>query len=148
MRLKYGVGVEVTESFRWAMYTSPQGYGLNAQTLPKALRYYLQPSRGRIFVGGDLSQAEARVVAYIARCKELIDLFNDPTRHVHSENAIAIFGHTVEKDSPDYTLAKSIVHASHYGEGPHRLSVQTGIPIKRTKQLLEAYHAKRPEIRQ
>lgn len=147
MRLMYGVGVETTESFRWAMYCNPHGYGLNAQTLPKALRYYCTAPPGRIFVGGDLSQAEARVVAYLSGCRQLIECFNDPTRSVHLENAIATFGHAVEKDTPEYTLAKAVVHASNYREGAYTFSSQSGLPVKITKKLLENYHAARPEIK-
>lgn len=130
------------------MYKSPHGFGLNAQTLPKALRYYLVAPPGRIFVGGDLSQAEARVVAYLSRCRDLIDLFNDPTRHVHQENALVVFGRPVEKDSPEYTLAKAVVHASNYREGPYKFSVQAGLPVRVVRELLTRYHAKRPEIHQ
>lgn len=147
MKLEYGVGVEITESFRWAMYTSPLGYGLNAQTSPKALRYFLEPPPGRIFAGGDLSQAEARVVAYDSCCKDLIEVFNDPTRSVHLENALAFFGHPVEKDTPLYTAAKAGVHGIHYKEGPYRLSVSIGFPVKQTRKLIEGYHQRRPEIR-
>jgi hypothetical protein len=147
LRLEYGVGIDSTETMRWAMYKSPQGFGLNAQTLPKALRYYLTAPDGRIFCGGDLSQAEARAVAYQSICRDLIDLFNDSKRHIHSENAVVVFGHPVEKDSPEYVLAKAVVHASNYREGPHRFSVQAGIPVSRARELLETYHGKRPEIR-
>lgn len=147
MKLEYGVGLEITETFRWAMYKSPLGYGLNAQTLPKALRYYCTAPEGRIFVGGDLSQAEARVVAYLSKCPDLIKLFNDPKRHIHTENAIVVFGHAVEKDGPEYTLAKAVVHASNYGEGPFRFSTQAGIPVSFARKLLTNYHSKRPEIR-
>lgn len=147
MRLMYGVGVQVTETFRWAMYTNPHGFGLNAQTLPKALRYYLRAPSGRIFVAGDLSQAEARVVAYLSKCRELIACFNDPARSVHLENALAVFGRAIEKDTPEYTLAKAVVHASNYREGPKRFSVQAGLPVSVTRRLLANYHSKRPEIK-
>lgn len=146
MRLKYGVGVQVTETFRWAMYRNPHGFGLNAQTLPKALRYYLTAPQGRIFVSGDLSQAEARVVAYLSNCKHLIEVFNDPTRSVHLENALAIFGKAIEKETPEYTLAKAVVHASNYREGPRVFSAQSGLPMATTKKLLANYHRARPEL--
>lgn len=146
MRLEYGVNVGGTESFRFAMNKSPFGRGCNAQTLPKELRYYLVPPPGRVFVEGDLSQVEARTVAYLSRCKDLIELFNDPTRHAHSENAIAVFGHPVEKDSPEYVLAKQLVHASHYREGPWKFAVSTGLPMPVARRMMATYHAKRPEI--
>lgn len=143
-----GWTVEGTETFRWSSSTNPHGYGINLQTLPKALRYYLVAPPGRVFVQGDLSQAEARVVAYLSGCTELIECFNDPTRSVHLENAIAVFGKAVEKDTPEYTLAKAVVHASNYREGPFVFSTQSGLPVSTTRRLLDNYHRKRPEIHQ
>ena len=148
MRLEYGVIVNSTETYRFAMKESPFATGCNAQTIPKALRHMYLPPPGRMFVQGDLSQAEARIVAYLANCHDLIELFNDPKRSVHLENALAVFGHAVEKDTPEYTLAKAVIHASHYREGPIKFSVQTGLPVKEAKRLLANYHGKRPEIRQ
>src|SRR3990167_2880802 len=147
MKLEYGVNIAGTETFRFAMNKNPFGKGCNGQTLPKSLRYYLVPPPGRIFACGDLSQAEARVVAYLARCKDIIELFNDSTRHVHKENAIVVFGHEVEKDSPEYVLAKQVIHASNYRMGAYRFAVHTGLDVATCKQLLNNYHAKRPEIR-
>ena len=146
LKLEYGINMAGTETFRFAMNKNAFGRGLNAQTMPKALRFYLVPPPGRIFAQGDLSQAEARVVAYLSKCKQLIEVFNDPKRHVHQENAIAIFGHTVAKDSPEYVLAKGILHASNYRMGPHQFAVSTGMDIKTCKDLLEKYHGARPEI--
>src|SRR3990167_8223403 len=130
------------------MYKHPLGYGLNAQTDPKALRYFKLAPEGRIFVAGDLSQVEARVVAYLSHCRELIECFNDPTRSVHLENAIAVLGRAVEKDTPEYTMSKSIVHGSNFREGPKVLSSQCGQPIPLCKKLLANYHRKRTEIHQ
>jgi DNA polymerase I-like protein with 3'-5' exonuclease and polymerase domains len=148
LNLDFGVGVEVTETLRWAMYKHPLGYGLNAQTDPKALRYFKLAPEGRIFVGGDLSQVEARVVAYLSHCQQLIDCFNDPKRSVHLENAIAVLGRSVEKDTPEYTMSKSIVHGSNFREGPKVLSSQCGKPIKECRKLMQNYHRNRPEIYQ
>lgn len=136
-----------TESFRWSAGLNPKGLGFNDQTAPKGVRHFFLAPPGRILIQPDLSQAEARLVAYFSSCRGLIELFNDPTRSVHLENALRIFGHSVEKDSPEYTLAKSIVHASNYREGPRRFSQQTGIPVKEAKVLLEKYHSVYPEIR-
>src|SRR3990167_2067157 len=99
MKLEYGVTVESTETFRFAMNLSPFERGCNAHTMPRGLRFQYEPPLGRVFVSGDGSQVEARWVAYLSKCKDLIDLFADPTRHVHQENAILVFGHPVEKDS-------------------------------------------------
>lgn len=148
MRLRSSWGVEITESFRWAAYCHPLGDGLNQQTLPKSLRYYLEPPPGRIFCGGDLSQAEARVVAYDSRCRDLIEIFSDPKRSLHMENGLAFFGHPVVKDSHEYKAAKSGVHGIHFMEGPKLLSVNIGRPVRETRKLIDGYHRRRPEIRQ
>lgn len=148
LRFEYAIGVEATESFRWASYNHPQGYGCNAQTVPKQLRYYLCAPAGRVFVSADLSQAEARVVAYESVCDDLMQVFADPKRSVHQENAIAFYGHPVEKDSPRYVASKAGVHGIHYREGPYRLSVSIGMPVSVTKKLIEGYHQRRPQIRQ
>lgn len=147
MRLDYGVLVDGTESFRFAMNVHPFGKGLNAQTMPKVLRYYLVAPPGRVFVGGDQAQAEAREVAYLSQCKDLIEVFNDCTRNVHLENALAVFGHEVIRDSPEYVAAKSVVHGIHYGEGPKKISMSTGIELPTTKALIQNYHGRRPEIK-
>ena len=148
MKLRYGVTVESTETFRFAMNLSPFERGCNAHTLPRSLRYKYEPPPGRVFVSGDGSQVEARWVAYLSKCKDLIKLFDDPTRHVHLENAILVFGHPVKKDTPDYKLSKELVHGVHYREGPFLMSTKLGLPVKETRKLRMNYLSKRPEILQ
>lgn len=101
-----------------------------------------------VFIQPDLSQAEARVVAHLCGSQRMIDLFNDPTKSIHMENAKAIFGSYPKKDSPDYILAKKTVHASNYRISAAFFSTVAGIPKAKASALLEAYHAANPEIRQ
>jgi DNA polymerase I-like protein with 3'-5' exonuclease and polymerase domains len=135
-----------TETGRWSSGKSPRRRGLNLQTVPKVLRNAYRAPKGRVFIQPDLSQAEARVVAYLARCQGLVDLFGDPTRSVHMENALAIFGHAVKKDSKEYVLAKQCLHAANYKMGPDRFSIEASITKLRAKQILEAYYSQYPEI--
>ena len=135
--LQFGVGPEATESFRWAMYKSPHGWGLNAQTMAKYFRYFVLAPPGRVICAGDLSQAEARVVAFESNCRDLIEIFSDPKRNVHLENALVVFGHPVVKDTPEYTLAKAGIHASNYREGAKQFASQNGLPFAAAKQILE-----------
>lgn len=53
----------------------------------------------------------------------------------------------MEKDTPEYTLAKAVVHASNYREGAYVFSTQSGLPVAITRKLLSNYHSKRPEIK-
>lgn len=135
-----------TETGRWSSGKSAHRRGLNTQTVPKLLRFAYEASPERVFIQPDLSQAEARVVAYLARCAPLIKLFNDPKRSVHMENGIAIFGYAPEKDSKDYVLAKQCLHAANYMMQAERFAVETGITLVRAKEILAAYHATYPEL--
>ena len=113
---------------------------------------------GKSFVYRDYSQAEARVVAYLARCRGLIELFEDSTRDVHKENAARIFGIPVEQISYEQRyLAKRVVHASNYGMREDRLveiinadSEETGIRVSQAqaKVILNKYFMIYPEIQE
>ena len=155
MKLLYGASPDFTESFRYAFRKHPLGVGLNANTLPKHIRHLYHPPPGHIFGVPDYSQAEVRLVAYLSQCKDLLEIFSDPTRNVHSENAAMVrtalsgvpYDPTkITKDSIEYVLGKSTVHAFNYMEGPWKFSWQTGIPFKDSKRLLEACRKQRPEI--
>lgn len=135
-----------TETGRWSSGKSAHRRGLNLQTVPKILRYSYEAPPMRVFIQPDLSQAEARVAAYLARCPDLIALFNDPKRSVHLENALAIFGHDVSKESKDYVIAKQCLHAANYKMGPDRFAVEAGISQQRAKDILAAYYARYPEL--
>jgi DNA polymerase I-like protein with 3'-5' exonuclease and polymerase domains/uracil-DNA glycosylase len=146
--LGFTANVAGTETGRWSFSKSQRNTGFNAQTMPKVLRYMIQPPPGRIFIQPDLSQAEARIVAWLSDCKSLIELFDDPTRSIHMENARAVFKREVEKDSPEYVLAKAMIHAANYMMGAKKFAVETGLHISKATELLETYHEQRPEIRQ
>jgi len=113
---------------------------------------------GKVFVYRDLSQAEARIVAHLAGARGLIELFDDPSRDVHRENAARIFGTTVgDVTYVQRYLAKRVVHATNYGMEADRL-VQvvnedarvTGVRIDRAQAsaLITKYFMLYPEIRE
>lgn len=137
-----------TETGRWSSGKSAHRRGLNIQTVPKLLRYEYEAPPGRVFIQPDLSQAEARVVANLASCKPLMDLFADPKRSVHMENGVAIFGYAPVKDSKEYVLAKQCLHAANYMMQADRFAVETGISVVRAKEILSNYHAAYPELAQ
>jgi DNA polymerase-1 len=116
------------------------------------------PDEGCVFLYPDFSQAEARVVAVQARCQGLIELFTDPSRDVHRENAARIFGKSVESISPiERYLAKRVVHAANYGMEAKRLAAVvnedatiTGVRIStdEAQHLLIQYFLLYPEIKE
>jgi len=105
-----------TRTGRLASRVSIHGTGTNLQNQPPALRRMFIPDPGKVMWSIDYSQAEARVVAWLARCESLIELFNDPTRDVHKENAARFYDIPVEVVTfLQRYVAKRTVHASNYG---------------------------------
>lgn len=152
-----------TRSGRLAYRKGLDGTGTNLQTIPsrkavgEQIRQMFISDPGKLFIYPDYKQAEAWVVAYLARCEGLIELLNDPTRDVHYENAARIFNKQVsEVTKEERYLAKRVVHASNYGMGPDRLvelvaedSETSGVRINKQQasQLMAKYFFVYPEIK-
>lgn len=101
------------------------------------------PDPGFTFFDVDYAQADARVVAWDSGCKRLIDIFNDPDRDLHSENAITLFG-KLTKESRQ--LAKNGVHAVNYNVKAKTLAVTLGISITQAQKFIDAWFNKNPEV--
>jgi len=123
------------------------GGGGNLQNIPKRteegkmIRKLFVPDEGKILLSVDLSQAEARVVAWEANNIPLIEAFLTPEKDVHWENAKRIFGlpskleyeptnffiNSLTKEEHTHyeyrNIGKTIKHATNYGMGP--LMLQT-----------------------
>lgn len=106
-----------TRTGRLASRANIYGSGTNLQNIPPRLRKMFVADPGKVFFYVDLSQAEARVVAYLARCESLIELFQSG-RDIHKENSQRFFGFY---DEEHRITVKRIVHGSNYGEGPDRI---------------------------
>lgn len=74
-------------------------YGLRTN-LPNIKKLFV-PEPGYVYVDVDLEQADAQVVAWESDCQRLKDIFKDPTKDFHSENAFGFYegikGETVGK---------------------------------------------------
>jgi len=147
-RAKTSYLITGTETGRLSSRETVYGTGTNLQNVPKGIaRRIFIPDSGKLFINGDLSQAEARVVAYLAGENRLIGVFSNGG-DIHRRNAATIFKKPEEKVSvTERTLAKRIVHASNYGMGPRRFSKTCGIPEKEAKRLLNLYFATYPKIK-
>jgi len=150
--IPYSANPPGTETNRWAFSKSPRDRGLNVQTLPKVMRVMCDAPPGRAFICPDLPQADARIVAWDARCERLIELFLNPNIHFHLENCIRLFGLTKEeaygKDEhgipwkdrdPRYVLGKAMGHAANYRMAAKRLAMELGIDLPEAKRLLNFY---------
>ena len=108
---------------------------------------------GYVFVEGDLSQAEARVVAYYSEEQRLIELY-EQNKSVHEYVGSIIFQKPINKytDPGLYHVAKVIVHGSNYGLGPFKMSEgilnDTGIVVtpSECKKRQQIYYQNFPNI--
>lgn len=146
MRCSYVIGG--TETGRLSSRKSVFGTGTNLQNIPSGVcRRMFIPDEGKVFVQADLSQAEARVVAYLAEEERLIDLFAKGG-DIHTQNAAWIYGKDSKTVTPEERdLAKRLVHASHYGIGGRTFGYHAGIPQSEAQTLLSKYFDTFPNIK-
>lgn len=146
IRCSYIIGG--TETGRLSSRESVFGSGTNLQNIPKGVcRRMFVADEGRVFIEADLSQAEARVVAYLAEEERLIDLFNRGG-DIHTQNAAWIYSKAVgDVTYEERELAKRLVHASNYGIGPRTFAHHAGVNEREAKRLLERYFDTFPRIR-
>jgi DNA polymerase I-like protein with 3'-5' exonuclease and polymerase domains len=138
------------------------GTGANMQNQPERAYPMFCADEGYELTYFDLSQAEARIVAYgwnvMALKENFIRSMEDKSYDVHRANAERIF-HVAYEDTPtkdrDSTgkptirfLAKRCVHGLNYRMGPGRLSEVCGIPYTQAEEAYRAYHFAFREIRQ
>ena len=127
------------------------------ERLGSDLRSMYIPRKGYYFGEGDLSQAEARVVAVLAEDFELLASFDQKPK-IHAKTAALIFGvdaNTITSSWPVipdigmtyYDLGKRARHAGNYNMGGFRLAQMTHIDIEQCREILIIFHAANPKIR-
>ena len=117
-----------------------------AQTiaLPNIRKLFI-PDPGYIIIDADFSQADARVVAWDSGATKLKEIFNDPTKDLHSENAITIFN---KLDKRTRSLAKRGVHATNYYITARSLARSLGISTGEAEYFINAWFTAHPEIQE
>lgn len=122
------------------------------------LRSMFVPTRGFIFIEGDGSQAEARVVAVLAEDWELLAAF-DQKPNIHKKTAGFLFDMDPEligKESPTlpkigtsfYMIGKKVRHAGNYDMRANRLSMMTHMSVRESEKHLVNFHGRTPNIRE
>lgn len=134
--------------------------GLPLQTIPKHgfelpngfkdgkdLREIFVPSSGHCFFEFDQSQAEARIVAVLAKDYELLERFDNSDVHIWT--ASFVLEKNIEDITPEerQTEGKRTRHAGHYGMGANKLAEIAKLPLHRAKIALENFHKHSPNIR-
>jgi DNA polymerase-1 len=147
-----------TATWRLSSSESPFGGGGNLQNIPsrteegRKIRELFIADEGKILVAADYSQAEARVVAYLAGEQVEIEAF-ESGRDIHWLNAIDLELATAdeapskEKRDP----AKNMKHGYNYEVGPRRLQAELlrygyDFSYAQCRDSLEKIRMKRPMI--
>ena len=150
MYLGYMAVIGGTKTGRWSFSTSPKWRGSSPQTIPHVMRLMYEPPKGSVFWQRDLSQAEVRIVAWLADCKFLLEVFAQNKYKIHNIVGGMVFGKApseIESDTLEYDTSKSIVHAYDYMMGYKRLAVEANISNTLAQEVLERrYGPKVPEI--
>jgi uracil-DNA glycosylase family 4 len=122
--------------------------GANLQNIPRgeARRTFIA-GRQNVMVKVDLSQAEARVVAWTAPIPFLVERFQDPKFDIHRWNASNIFKVPESEVTKDQrNVGKPGVHGGNYGMGEGAAAALYDCPKEVAKASIEAYRNALPEL--
>lgn len=148
-RIRCSYVITGTETGRLSSRESVYGSGTNLQNIPRDadIRSLFVPDEGKIFVNADLSQAEARVVAFISGEERLQALFQQGG-DIHRRNAAMVFSKPIAGvTGKERQLAKTLVHAANYGIGPRTFAKHVGTNEEKARALLNQYYAFYPSIK-
>jgi uracil-DNA glycosylase family 4 len=181
-RYKTDYAIEATETARSTTHVlekpiRPKKIGLAGHTIPKHgklakdIRSMFIADEGKVIIQADSGQAEARIVAVLARDWDLLRAFDEVD--IHRRTAGLFFQYTptlvlakievpivdwLEKDGPERFTGKMFRHAGNYDMGKARAmnefnvnAQKYGIPMTisewRAGQYIDLFHAASPKIR-
>lgn len=135
------------------------GDKLNLQNLPKrgntAIREALVAPEGYSFIVSDLSQIEARILAWVAGQEDLVQAFRDK-RDVYSEFASEVYGVEITKaDKVERFVGKTCILGLGYGMGAEKFQrtlalgqggVSVDIPLSQAQQIVMLYRNRNTKI--
>jgi len=140
-RMRASFKITGTESGRLSSGSSVDGTGTSFHGIPKdsVAREFFVADEGYKLVAGDLSQAEARIVAYVAEDDNMIYVF-DSGQDIHTINASNIFNIPIEEVTKEQrNRGKTFSHAGNYMMGVRTCATIAEVPEREAKILLKNY---------
>jgi uracil-DNA glycosylase family 4 len=147
-----------TETGRISSSKNIRGTGGNLQNIPKynkekvtelareGLRDIFIADPGHSFVVGDLSQSDARYVAYLSHDKGLMQIFKEGG-DIHKAVAAWVNRIPIEAVTPaQRSVCKHVVHGANYDIGPRQFAWKVNIKESEGKWVLNQYHLTFPGI--
>ena len=126
----------------------------NLQNIPvrtdlgRRIRTAFVAGKGKKLVSADYSQFELRLAACLAGDKNLIEMFNRDA-DVHTITAAQVYGREPEDVTKQMRYAaKAVNFGIMYGQGPHALSLGTGMDFAAAKHFIERYFEIRPKLKE
>lgn len=121
----------------------------------RQIRYAMKAPKGHVVLAADLSQIEARIVAWLAGCSKLVTAFANKA-DVYSEFAtVAYKQQTVKDRSPEDNsrrfVGKTCILGLGYGMGADKLKVTLNkdgvkVPLTESQRFVTTYRDLYPEI--
>lgn len=152
----------VTEMARFASTKDLDGYGGNAQNQPKSMNIAFLADPGNLIFNADLSQSDARSVAYIGNVRKMIEAFETGI-DIHSLTASELFGIPADEvkqmdkeqikcqigygDQTHRFWGKTCNHALNFDLGYKKFSYMLEITEKEGLALVQKYHEIYPDVR-
>ena len=128
--------------------TDPNLQNIPVRTeLGKQIRTAFVAEPGNVLVSADYSQFELRLAAALSGDEGMIDAFNKDL-DIHALTAAAVRGiKPGDVTKQQRYEAKAINFGILYGQGPHGLSVGTGMDFGSARKFIERYFEIRPKLK-
>ena len=135
------------------------GTGINLQNVPHSVLSHFLIDKGYVGYSLDMSQIEARFVAYVGQIQEMIEVY-EKNLDIHTKTAALIFHHgdmskvkTEPRSCPlgngqesERFWGKKGNHGFNYGYGPAAFAEKYDVPLDQAKWIHAAYHKAYPAL--
>ena len=139
------------------------GTGTNLQNIPHKIFQAFKPEDGHFYAAFDLSQAENRIVAYVANSLKMIEAFEKDI-DIHSQTTKMLMEIFYEGKIPPEATVKSLApigdgtktwrdwgkrcnHGLNYDLAATNFALMYELKITQARFMVEAYHKMYPEVR-
>ncbi len=126
----------------------------NLQAIPvrtdlgREIRTAFVADKGNLLVSADYSQFEIRLAAALSGDNGMLEAFNND-EDIHTQTAALVLG--IDKDKvtkQQRYAAKAVNFGIMYGQGPHGLSVSSGLDYGAAREFIAKYWEVRPSLKE
>lgn len=118
------------------------------------LRHHIQPPPGYVFLSGDYSQIEPRVLAYLCEDEDLLAELRKPDADIYVAFGLKVLNHQGEWTKKDRHMWKAAVLGLGYGCGPPKFvnmaysltGGQLEITLAESTKMVNQYRAKNQKV--